>query len=113
MLWASVMEIGSIFSSWLKRRPNLSALLVLVAVFGLINWRLFAFGSSEHLFVYGDVLVLFNNLHYLFHHLNPAHLFNTFIGQHGQMGSYPMSDPQASIFYPPLAGLFVIFKLNK
>lgn len=80
-------------------------------IFCLFNWRLFAFGSPNQLFLYGDNLSALNNLYYIFTHFNFYNIFSTFIGVNGMMGSYPMSEPQNSIFYLPITVIFVIYKL--
>ncbi len=81
------------------------------SLFLLLNWRLFAFGSENQLFLYGDNLVAYNNLFYLFNHFSFLHPFDTLIGTNGMLGGYPMAEPQNSIFYPPIAFLFVLYKL--
>lgn len=86
-------------------------LFVFLFLFLLLNWRLFAFGSINQLFLYGDNLPILNNLLYIFNNFNFLHPFDTVIGQNGMLGSYPMAEPQNSIFYPPIAFLLVVYKL--
>jgi hypothetical protein len=70
-------------------------------IFLILTWRLFAFGSREQLFLYGDNLSTYNNLFYIFSHFHWLDPFSTFVGRNGMLGSYVMSEPQNSIFYPP------------
>lgn len=82
-----------------------------LVLFLLLNWRLYAFGSESQLFLYGDNLVAYNNLYYLFTHFSFADLFGTFIGENGMLGNYPMSEPQNSLFYLPITLLLLVFRL--
>jgi hypothetical protein len=82
-----------------------------LALFVALTWRLFAFGSSTQLYLYGDNLTALNNLFYLFEHFDVLHPFATYIGENGMNGSYPMAEPQNSIFYPPLFAAFLVSKL--
>lgn len=77
----------------------------------LLNWRLFAFGAESQLFLYGDNLTSLNNLYYVFSHFSLSEFFGTFIGQSGMMGSYPLSEPQNSMYYFPITVLLVLFKV--
>lgn len=90
---------------------DLVAFIGLAALFVVLNWRLFAVGSESQLFLYGDNLVTYNNLFYLFSHFNPMDIFGMLIGQSGMLGGYPMSEPQNSIFYLPITALFLTFKI--
>lgn len=82
-----------------------------LALFLVLEWRLFAFGSESQLFLYGDNLTTLNNLFYIFSHFTGSDIFGTFIGKAGMLGDYPLSEPQNSIFYPPIMTLFPIFKI--
>lgn len=82
-----------------------------LALFVALTWRLFAFGSSTQLYLYGDNLTAVNNLFYLFRHFDVLHPFATYVGENGMNGSYPMAEPQNSIFYPPLFLAFLVSKI--
>lgn len=99
--------------SFLKTDWSKDALVFLgfLVLFVLLHWRLFIVGSESQLFLYGDNLVAYNNLFYLFSQFSLTDIFGTFIGKNGMLGSYPMSEPQNSIFYLPITLLLIFFKV--
>jgi hypothetical protein len=90
---------------------EMGIVLTFLLLFLLLNWRLFAIGSENQLFLYGDNLSSLNNLFYLFSHFDFWHPFATLIGQNGMLGSYPMAEPQNSIFYLPITLAFLGYKI--
>lgn len=100
------------YSSWLKKPVALETgiFFAFLSLFLLLNWRLFAFGSENQLFLYGDNLSTLNNLFYIFSHFNFWNPFETLIGQNGMMGSYLMAEPQNSVFYLPITLALVLYK---
>ncbi len=92
-----------------RRDPSIAFLYLLIFV--ALNWRLFAFGSSSQLFIYGDNLSVLNNLYYLFENFRVSDPFATFVGHNGMRGSYPMAEPQNSIFYLPIAAMMLAYRL--
>ena len=101
------------YLQWLKKSVVLETgiFFAFLSLFLLLNWRLFAFGSESQLFLYGDNLTTLNNLFYIFSHFTVSDMFGTFIGKAGMLGSYPLSEPQNSIFYLPILVLLPIFKI--
>lgn len=100
------------YLQWLKKPAvlEIGIFFVFFVLFVLLNWRLFAVGSINQLFLYGDNLSTLNNLFYIFNNFNFLHPFETLIGQSGMLGSYPMAEPQNSIFYLPISVAFLFFK---
>lgn len=84
--------------------------LIFFLLFLLLNWRLFAIGSEDQLFLYGDNLPIWNNLFYIFNNFDFLHPFETLIGQNGMLGSYPMAEPQNSVFYLPITLALLFYK---
>ncbi len=103
-MWKAFIEL----KGW---KIELAVFSFFLGLFILLGWRLFAFGSDNQLFLYGDNLVAYNNLYYLFTHFQLKDVFGTFIGQSGMLGNYPMSEPQNSLFYLPITILFIVFRL--
>lgn len=100
------------FPQWLKKSVVLETgiFFSFLAIFLLLNWRLFVIGSADQLFLYGDNLATLNNLFYLFNNFNFLQPFDTLIGQNGMLGSYPMAEPQNSVFYLPITVALLFFK---
>lgn len=101
------------YLQWLKKIIVLETgvFFAFLSLFLLLNWRLFAVGSEDQLFLYGDNLSTLNNLFYIFNNFNFLHPFDTLIGQNGMLGSYPMAEPQNSIFYLPISIALLFYKV--
>lgn len=102
----------NIFGLYFKKSAFLETgiFFAFLSLFLILNWRLFAIGSDNQLFLYGDNLPILNNLFYIFSHFNFWHPFETLVGQNGMLGGYPMAEPQNSVFYLPITLALLFFK---
>jgi len=98
-------------SRWSAVRTELAVVGGYLATFLVLNWRLFAVGNPNQLYLYGDNLSSFNNLYYTFSRFRITDVFSTYVGTHGMLGSYPMAEPQNSVFYPPLLVMGLVVRL--